>query len=234
MGVPVEPSVDIPFWLESIAIVAGGLAGSLRGIRERLAVTGVLALAVALGLGGGIIRDVLLQAGTPVAFLDPWFVPIVLASSIPALFLISVVNRIEWLVFGADALAIGIYSVLGADKALQLSIPPVGSVLIGVLAGTGGSIVADLIVGTPPLLFRPGILLGVASAAGTTTYVIGASATDARAPWFVAGVAIVTIMRIVSAATGWGVGSAAELAERSSRLLARGGGGAELSDPSER
>ena len=213
---PTDPqaTLSIPFWLEATAIVAGALAGSLRGIREELALSGVVALAIALGLGGGLIRDTLLQTGTPVAIADSRFLPIVLAVSGITLFLLPLLSRVEWAVFATDSLAIGIYSVLGADKALLLWVAPVGALLVGVLAGTGGSLLADLIVGVPPVLFRPGLLLGVASTAGTLVFVAGTELFDMRIQSFVVGVALITIARIVSAVTGWGVGPAVALTTR--------------------
>ncbi len=201
-----ETSLSIPFWLEAIAIVAGALAGSLRGIREQLAISGVVALAIALGLGGGLLRDTLLQSGTPVAIADSRFLPIVLGVTAVTLLLLPLLTRVEWAVFATDSLAIGIYSVLGADKALLLGVPPVGALVVGVLAGTGGSILADLIVGVPPVLFRPGLLLGVASTAGTIVFIAGSELFDLRIASFVVAVGLITGARIVSAATGWGVG----------------------------
>lgn len=216
-----SPPVPIPFGLEVVAVVAGAVAGSTRAIRERLAISGVVGLAVALGLGGGIIRDTLLQKQTPVAFTDPWFLPIALAASIPALLMAPIVRRLNWAVVTVDALAIGLYSILGADRALLFDLPPVGAALIGVLAGTGGSILADVIVGVPPDLFRPGVLLGVASAAGTVVFVAGTELTGDRALWFVVGVALITALRLLGIFRGWAVGPAQRLAVRSEEQLHR-------------
>ncbi len=214
MPVDLPTTLAVPFWLEALAIAAGALAGALRGIREELAISGVVALAIALGLGGGLVRDTLLQTGTPVAIADSRFLPIVLAVSGITLVLLPLLSRIEWAVFATDSLAIGIYSVLGADKALLNGVPPVGALLVGVLAGTGGSLLADLIVGVPPVLFRPGLLLGVASTAGTVVFIAGTELADLRIPSFIAAVVLITAARIVSAATGWGVGPAVGLTTR--------------------
>ena len=235
VSTPIESSVELPFWLESVAISAGAVAGSLRGVRERLAISGVLALAVALGLGGGIIRDTLLQAGTPVALVDSRLLPVAVAASVPALVLAPVVNRIEWLVFATDTLAIGIYSVVGADKAQLVGVPPAGAILIGVLAGTGGSVLADMIVGVPPALFRPGHLLGISSALGTAVYVVATSSGSSRWVFFIVGVVLVTATRIVSVAAGWRVGAAGRRASFADgdALPARGAGRvrSRLADP---
>jgi uncharacterized membrane protein YeiH len=198
----------LPLWVEAVAIAAGAVAGALRGVRAGMAISGVVAVAIAAGLGGGIIRDTLLQSGVPVALTTWAFLPIVLAATAVAVLLRPVVDRFSWVVFYGDTLSIGLYSVLGAAKALRYDVPPVGAALIGVLAGTGGTVLTDLFLSEPPALFRPGPLLGVASALGSTVFVIGASITDNRNLWFVVGAGVAIGSRVVSVTTGRGIGPA--------------------------
>jgi hypothetical protein len=61
----------------------------------------------------------------------------------------------------------------------------------------------------------------VASAVGTSLYVVGAYFTDERAAFFVAGVVVITVMRMISLFTGWGVGSVHELADRGEAMFGR-------------
>lgn len=222
MTVAPDSTVDIPTWLEMVAVVAGALAGSSRAVKESLAVSGVVALAVAGGLGGGIIRDVLLQAGTPVAFTDSWLLVVAMLAALPALLLAPLVRTLRWPMEAVGALSLGIYSVLGADKALLLDLPPAGAILIGVISGTGGSVLADLSVGVPPALFRPGKLQGIASAFGTVVFVLGAYYTDARVAFFLAGVVIATAARLISVVTDLRDPSADRLASGSERVLKTG------------
>lgn len=198
----------VPLWVEAVAIGAGATAGALRAVQHRMAISGVVAVGVAAGLGGGFIRDTLLQAGVPVALTNWAFLPIALAATMVAVVLRPVITRLSRLVFLGDALSIGLYSVLGAAKALRYDVPPVGAVLVGVLAGTGGSIVTDLFLGEPPHLFRPGPLQGVASALGAVVFVAGAELSGERNLWFVIGVAVAVGSRVASVATGRGIGPA--------------------------
>lgn len=221
MDPSLEPTIDIPQWLEILAVVAGALAASTRAVKERLALSGVVALAVAGGLGGGIIRDVLLQNGTPLAFTDPWLLPVALISAIPALILAPVVRTLKWPMYAIGALSLGIYSVLGADRALLLDLPAVGAILIGVLSGTGGGVLADLAVGVPPALFRPGVLQGVAAAIGTVVFVVGVNAFDERAAFFIAGVATATAVRMISLVANLKDVPAEQIVETSERMIRR-------------
>jgi hypothetical protein len=63
--VDLRAPVTLPVYLDLLAVFLGGLAGSLRAVNKKFAITGVIALAIAAGLGGGIIRDLLLQRGGP-------------------------------------------------------------------------------------------------------------------------------------------------------------------------
>ncbi|HUC33329.1 MAG TPA: TRIC cation channel family protein, partial [Ilumatobacteraceae bacterium] len=127
--------------------------------------------------------------------------------------------QVTRLTFVVDAPSMGLYSIIGADKALLFGLPPVGAILVGILSGTGGSLLADLAVGVPPSLFRPGKLRGVAAAAGVTVFVIGTELSENRVAWFIAGVIIVTALRLASLTLGWGVGPAENLSGLSEQML---------------
>ena len=67
--------IDVPTWLDLLTIVVAALGGALFASRRGVTVTGVLLIAVAAGLGGGMIRDVLLDVGPPLAISDRAYLP---------------------------------------------------------------------------------------------------------------------------------------------------------------
>ena len=87
-------AVTLPLYLDLAAVFLGGLSGSLHAVRRGFAVTGLVAMAVAAGLGGGILRDVLLQT-RPVALTQPWYLPTVLAAAGIGFFFGSLVGRFK-------------------------------------------------------------------------------------------------------------------------------------------
>jgi uncharacterized membrane protein YeiH len=209
---PIDP-LDVPVWVECIAVGAGALFGAFSAINERMAITGVLALAAVAGVGGGIIRDTLLQTGPPVALAEPIFLPVTLvaaAVAIVAARLLGVGGREDGRLISAillfDAVAVGLYAVIGVDKGLQLGLPIVGSVLVGVLSGTGGSVILDVLIGRPPALLRPGILLGVAAAIGCGAYAALLAAGVSRGPAAAACAVLIALTRIGAMRFGWEVG----------------------------
>ncbi len=68
-----ETAFTLPFWFEFAATVTGGLSGGMSAVRARYDIFGCVAIACITGMGGGIIRDVLLQEYGLYAFQSPWF-----------------------------------------------------------------------------------------------------------------------------------------------------------------
>jgi uncharacterized membrane protein YeiH len=116
---------------------------------------GFATLAIISGLGGGMIRDVLLQRGTPVALVDYAYVLTALAGATVA-FLIPVEGRVWDRVWPmVDALALGCWASAGAQKTLAFGLGWLPAVLLGTVTAVGGGFVRDVI-----LQRTPGILGG--------------------------------------------------------------------------
>lgn len=209
---PIDP-LSVPLWVECVAVGSGALFGAFSAISERMAITGVLALSAVAGVGGGIIRDTLLQTGPPVALAEPVFLPITLTAALIAVVCargLGVDARADDSLVGAilvfDAAAVGIYAIVGIDKGLQVGLPIVGAVLVGVLSGTGGSVIHDLLIGRPPALLRPGILLGVAASIGCAAYAAALAAGGVRGISAAACALGIALLRIAAMRFGWEAG----------------------------
>ncbi len=112
--------VAIPDWIELAAVLVSALSGALLAAKgHEFDVGGVAALALVAGLGGGIIRDVLLGQGAPAALRDERYLIAVLAATGLGFFFAGTLNQFQGLLIVLDAAALGLYSVVGADKADQ-------------------------------------------------------------------------------------------------------------------
>jgi len=164
-------TISVPLWINLAAAGAGGLLGTLRaGQKEELDLVGVLFVAFAVGFGGGVIRDLLLGSLPPTSFQSPWYIVVVsLAAVVGSLFLWTL-RRIGGLLFVADALTIGLFAVVGTNKAILFHLGFLPAVLIGILAAVGGSILADVLMGETPSTMVVGPPNAVAAALGAMTY----------------------------------------------------------------
>ena len=122
----VPPLVDIT------AVLVGGLTGSLLAVRKQFDLVGVASLAIVAGLGGGIIRDVLLQHGPPAALQDSRYLVVALIAAGVGFTRSTDVVRISRVLTVVDALNLGIFTIVGAAKALNAGIASVPAAFLGI------------------------------------------------------------------------------------------------------
>lgn len=146
--------------VEFSGVVAGALAGALEARRNRTYqydLIGVLGLAIITALGGGITRDVLLQKGPPLAFMDPRYLLVALGAGCFALLFGEWAQRFVskgiWL---ADAASLGLFSVAGVSRALNAGLPMLPSLLLGLITAAGGGSLRDALMGRTPRVFERG------------------------------------------------------------------------------
>jgi uncharacterized membrane protein YeiH len=165
---------SIPLWADLLAVGIGALQGATFAAQfrdRRLDLLGVAIIGIATGLGGGLLRDILLSQ-LPAALSNNWYLIVATGAALLGMLLERLFSRLSVLITVLDALTIGIYCAIGTTKALASGVPPVPAVFVGVLSAVGGSIIRDLLLGVPIAVMSVGSLYAVAAVAGATTLVI--------------------------------------------------------------
>jgi uncharacterized membrane protein YeiH len=159
--------------LNLIAITCAALTGSTAARRRGLDPVGVLCCACITGLGGGLIRDVLLHDGIPASIADPWNPAAAFAAG--AVLCFTSPRGVAWRILApiAEAATIGAWAVTGTAKAATLGIAPFSAVLLGVLSAVGGGAVRDVVVlRRVPEIFGGNTLTATCAAASAVVMVI--------------------------------------------------------------
>ena len=190
------------------AIYLFAVTGGLAGIRKRYDLVGLAVLALATALSGGILRDLLLARGTPVLLTDGRYLAAVLAGTVTAAVLGGHLHRLRLVLEVVDALGLGIYGVVGAQKALAAGLPVLTALLLGSVNAVGGSIVRDVLSREEPLLFKPGEWYALAAVLGTAaSLVLLLGAGLPPQPAAVGGIAVAFSTRLLSIRLGWRTGA---------------------------
>lgn len=163
----------LPTWFDLGATFAFALTGALAAIRRGYDIVGVFFLALASGLGGGLIRDgVFIAAGADTPLLtDPRYIELVAAATVFAALFGGRLNRIQRIVALIDALGLGAYAAFGTQKALQAGLAVPAAILVGVINASGGGLLRDILTREEPLVFRPGQFYVLTAVAGAVTFV---------------------------------------------------------------
>ena len=140
----------VPAWLDLLTVGIGALQGALFAIfYKRFDLVGVLAVAILTGLGGGILRDVLLDAGRPAAMQDKYLLT-VLTSVIVALIIGRWYKKAVNAVVFLDSVAMSLFAVVGTYKAIIYNSTELVAILLGVVTAVGGGVLRDVVSGMTP------------------------------------------------------------------------------------
>lgn len=145
----------IPLWMDLLAVGVGATFGGAVTNRRGAPIVGVLVAGVVLGLGGGIMRDVILGVN-PVAISGPWYVTTAAACALLGGLLARRLAAESTVLVLLDAWALAMFVVIGAGKAMSLGVSPPVGVLLGVLTGVGGGTLVDLMTGEIPAVMSQG------------------------------------------------------------------------------
>ncbi|MBJ7469937.1 MAG: TRIC cation channel family protein [Solirubrobacteraceae bacterium] len=186
--------------VEGMGIVAGAAGGALDAKRrEEYDVFGLAALAFAGALGGGLLRDVLINQGAPAAFTEQLYLPLVLLVAL----VIAVIPgefgpRTSGVIRVFDAVAIGAFSVVAADRAHEAGFTILACLLLGVIGGIGGLLMRDVLTATQPEVFRRGELNGIAALAGAGVFIALLELGVQRPIPAIAGIAAGFVLRLAA------------------------------------
>lgn len=161
------------FALQHFGVAVSAVAGALAARGRQVDLFGVVVLALVTALGGGTLRDMCLGA-TPVFWIGDWrYAATSILSGVGTFCLIRhIVPLFKYLEL-ADALALALFTIVGAGKSLNLGAGGFAAVVLGTITGVAGGVLRDVLLNELPLVFRPEIrLYATAAVLGATVFVV--------------------------------------------------------------
>ena len=182
-------------WLNLAGTFVFGLSGGLAAVRARLDIFGVLVLALAVALAGGITRDLLI--GTPPATFRDWRYLAAAGAAGLAIFVARpALERLWNIIQVLDAAGLALFCVTGAAKATEFHLGPAPAIILGAITGIGGGMLRDVLIRQIPTVLRHD-LYAVPALAGAAV-VVGAHAAGTNNPAFpLIGFVVCFAMRLV-------------------------------------
>ncbi len=148
------------------AVVANGLLGGAVARALRFDMVGFLLLAVVCSMGGGMIRDILLNVGLPIALTDGWYWVGAITSAALAYVLDLSSNWATRALVVVDFLGMGCWAATGTIKSLTLGLHWLPAIALGVTTAVGGGVIRDIMVNRIPAIFGGNSLYGHGSVRG--------------------------------------------------------------------
>ena len=145
---------DLLYWLDIFGTIVFALSGALMAGRYKLDPFGVVVLASVTAVGGGTIRDVILQ--TPVFWVvQPIYLYVILTTALLTIVLIRQPKLIpKRFLLIADALGLALFAVLGTQKSLALGSPLPVAIVMGTITGVAGGMIRDVLCNVIPMILQ--------------------------------------------------------------------------------
>lgn len=139
--------------IEILGTIAFAMSGSFAAMQKRLDPFGVLIIAFVTSVGGGTIRDLLLDV--PVFWMhDMVICTVVFVTCIVSMIFKSLEKKFKVTLFLFDSFGLGLFTIVGIQKGMNADLHPLICITLGTITGCFGGISRDILLNRIPLIFR--------------------------------------------------------------------------------
>ena len=190
-------------WLDLAGVAVFAISGAIAAGRAGLDLLGVVVIASFTAIGGGTVRDLLLNRHPLFWIQDPTYLIVITVAALGTVLYARLFPLFERSLLVADALGLALFAIVGAQIAESAGLSPIIVVLMGTMTGVAGGVLRDVLTAQVPLILRRGEIYATAAIAGIALYLVlqamGASRTGAVA----SGVVTVAALRLLAILYGW-------------------------------
>lgn len=205
--------LSLPGLVDTIAVTAGGISGALHATRLHMDLVGIGFVAICTGVGGGAIRDIILGQDVPV-FLIRNFVGMAAIGAVAGYFFAKLVSELQPAIFVMDTLLIGVWVVIGAEKALSVGLSYSAAAFLGLTTAVGGGLLRDVLCRQVPTALVPGEWVAGAAIVAAVLFIGVDGLTGARGAAEIVAIAGAATLRALSAKFKWITPDALTASER--------------------
>jgi uncharacterized membrane protein YeiH len=142
------------YLFDLLGTFAFAISGAIAGVRKNFDLYGIMVLSVVTAVGGGTIRDVLVGRIPPFIFKDINYFLISILAALITFFFHKYVEKKYKVLLIMDAIGLGVFTVIGISVGLQYDIGYFGAVVMGVMTGTFGGMIRDVLQKEVPLVLQ--------------------------------------------------------------------------------
>jgi uncharacterized membrane protein YeiH len=194
-------------FLDLAGVAVFAISGALTAGRKRLDLIGVLVIATVTAVGGGTLRDLLLDRHPIFWLQDASYLAVIAVAALGTVVVARVAHPslvvLQRTLLVADALGLALFSISGGQIAERAGMPALAVVLLGTMTGSAGGMIRDVLTNEVPLLLRRGELYATAAIAGLVVYVLVERLGAPRPVPSACGMTVIVLVRLAAIWWRW-------------------------------
>ena len=189
--------MEFVFILDILGTFAFAISGALVAMDKKFDVFGVIIIAFVTAVGGGMLRDILINAH-PINWIGDMNYLWVILSAVVATYLFrSRILPLSKTMFVFDTVGISVFTLLGLQKCLAIGLHPVIALIMGMISACFGGVLRDVLTNKVPLIFQKEIYAFACLAGGVTYLIIDLFEADTDLN-FIISASVVMIIRSIA------------------------------------
>lgn len=188
--------MSLILFIDILGTMAFAISGVLTAMNKRLDPFGILIIAFVAAIGGGTLRDILIEA--PVAWMrNLTYVYVIFGSTIFAVLFRKRLNYIKRSLFLFDTIGIALYTIVGVEKGIAAGFPPLICIALGTITACFGGVIRDILCNEIPIIFRKEIYATACIIGGSAYFLLLETPLSSNAIVIISG-SIVMIIRLLA------------------------------------
>lgn len=197
--------MTILYLTDLLGVAVFAVSGALSALSKKMYhdLFGLFFIGFLTAIGGGTLRDIIMGAH-PIAWIrDPNYLIVISISVLGAvLYRKWWLGKLQWPLLLFDTIGVGIYTILGMQKALSADVNEWAAMLLGVISALFGGVIRDVLVNDLPLIFSRQ-LYATPCLAGAGLYLLGRSVHLDPTLNFLLSEGFITLFRLIAIRKGW-------------------------------
>jgi len=191
--------------IDILGTLAFSISGALIAMRKRMDLFGIFIIAFVTAVGGGTLRDVLIDV--PVSWMrNLTFVYVIIVATILAIIFRKKLNYVRRSLFLFDTIGIALYTIVGVEKGIAADFSPIICVALGTMSACFGGVLRDILCNEIPVIFRKNIYATACILGGSVYFLL--LYTPLKENWIVIiSGSIVISVRLLAVQFNWSLPS---------------------------
>ena len=199
------PQLEFFLIIDVLGTIAFAVSGALTAMKKQMDLFGIFIIAFVTSVGGGTLRDVLID--TDITWMrDLTFVYVILGATVFTIFFRKYLTYLRRSLFLFDTIGIALYTIVGVQKGIAADFPPLICVALGTMSACFGGVIRDILCNEIPVIFRKNIYATACIVGGFVYFLLLKTSLGADVIVIIAGSVVITI-RLLAVTFNWSLPS---------------------------